>query len=97
MPGDMTLAEFERELRAVLKSAVEAPIRDAVAQGATTLRLDFNAINPLILRLLAAERERCKEACNAEIKDAQEAQTSRQHILGAMYCRKRIEGLGDPT
>ena len=87
----MTLTEFEREARELVRqSYLFVP-----AWGDAERAVD--AIRPLILRLLAGERERCAGACNSEIKDAQGANMPGAHILSAVYCRKRIKKLEDPT
>ena len=84
----MTLAEFETEARELMRDA-----REHEYDIAGTI----NLLRPLVLRLLAGERERCAGACNSEIKDAQGANMPGAHILSAVYCRERIKKLEDPT
>ena len=90
----MTLAEFERETSNAL---AEARINDRLGRPyLLSDQIVREKIRPLILRLLAGERERCVRECSAEMREAKQEDASPLFIMGAKYCRDRIKNLGDP-
>ena len=83
MPPDMTLADFEREAAQHAVAAFEAALRQgAEAESGHSDEIDIAGIvRPLVLRLLAAERERCAQEADA---------------LGDEVIAHAIRNMGDP-
>ena len=86
----MTLGEFEREAVATLDSAVGWAISRWEAQK------QMDALRPLLLRLLAGERERCARTLIV-LQQVAESEGATRSARALHYGIEAVRAMGDQT